>query len=89
MSEFTYTVETVDVQGSPMEVFLFRPEGEGPFPGIVLAQHIPVGHTGIENDTFTLTTAQRFADNGYAVALHIPLVAEKRQHGKEKGGEHR
>ena len=72
MSAFNYSVETVDVLGSPMEVFLFRPEGEGAFPGIVLAQHIPVGHTGIENDTFSLTTAQRLADNGYAVA--VPFI---------------
>ncbi len=63
---------TVDVQGSSMEVFLFMPEGDGPHPGLVLAQHIPVGHTGIENDEFTLTTAQRFADNGYAVA--VPFI---------------
>lgn len=65
-------VVTVEVQGSPMEIFLFEPAGEGPHPGIVLAQHIPVGHTGIENDTFTLTTARRFADNGYAVA--VPFI---------------
>ena len=63
---------TVDVDDSPMEVFLFMPEGEGPHPGIVLAQHIPVGHTGIENDTFTLRTAQRYADNGFAVA--VPFI---------------
>jgi len=65
-------VVTIEVLGSPMEVFLFLPEGEGPHPGLVLAQHIPVGHTGIENDTFTLTTARRFADNGYAVA--VPFI---------------
>ena len=72
MADFHYQIDTVDVEGSPMEVFLFRPQGEGPFPGIVLAQHIPVGHTGIENDTFTLTTAQRFADHGFAVA--VPFI---------------
>lgn len=72
MTEFSYTMEAVDVLGSPMEVFLFRPEGSGRFPGIILAQHLPVGHTGIENDAFTLTTAQRLADNGYAVA--VPFI---------------
>jgi carboxymethylenebutenolidase len=72
MSDFHYTVKKVDVEGSDMEVFLFMPKGEGPHPGIVLAQHIPVGHTGIENDTFTLTTAQRFADAGFAVA--VPFI---------------
>ena len=55
-----------------MEVFLFNPQGDGPHPGIVLAQHIPVGHTGIENDTFTLKTAERFAENGFAVA--VPFI---------------
>ena len=63
-----HRIETVTVQDSPMEVFLFEPEGEGPHPGIVLAQHIPVGHTGIENDTFTLKAAERLAENGFAVA---------------------
>ena len=63
-----HTIETVDVKGSPMEVFLFEPEGTGPHPAIILAQHIPVGHTGIENDEFTLRTAERFTENGYFVA---------------------
>lgn len=63
-----HRVETVKVESSPMEVFLFEPDAAGPKPGIVLAQHIPVGHAGIENDEFTLASAQRFADNGYVVA---------------------
>ncbi len=67
-----YTIETIDVLGSSMEVFCFEPEGSGAHPGIILAQHIPVGHTGIENDTFTLRTAERFAANGYVVA--VPFI---------------
>jgi carboxymethylenebutenolidase len=63
-----HRIVTVDVQGSPMEVFLFEPPGAGPHPGLVLCQHIPVGHTGLENDTFTLKAAERYAENGYAVA---------------------
>jgi carboxymethylenebutenolidase len=63
-----HTIETVQVLVSPMEVFLFAPEGPGPHPGLILAQHIPVGHTGIENDEFTLETAARFARHGYYVA---------------------
>ena len=63
------TIETVDVNGSPMEVFLFSPPaGASPHPALVLAQHIPVGHTGIENDEFTLVAARRFAAAGYVVA---------------------
>ncbi len=64
----THRIETTEVNGSPMEVFLFEPEGPGPHPGLVLCQHIPVGHTGVENDEFTLKTAERFAENGYMVA---------------------
>jgi carboxymethylenebutenolidase len=64
-----YQVVTTKVLDNPMEVFIFRPEGAGPHPGILMAQHIPMGHTGLENDAFTLTTAQRFADNGYIVAV--------------------
>jgi len=67
-----HDIHTVTVQDNLMEIFLFEPEGEGPHPGIVLAQHIPVGHTGVENDEFTLKTAQRYAQNGYAVA--VPFI---------------
>ena len=49
-----HRIEEIEVDNSSMEVFLFEPPGEGPYPAIILAQHIPVGHTGIENDTFTL-----------------------------------
>ncbi len=63
-----YRIETTEVEGSAMEVFLYEPEGAGPHPGIVLCQHIP-GHQGIERDPFTLKTAQRYAENGYAVSV--------------------
>lgn len=65
-------ISVVEVEGSPMEVFLFAPSGPGPHPGLILAQHIPVGHTGIENDTFTLKAAERFAAAGYLVA--VPFI---------------
>jgi len=63
---------TVDSLGSPMELFVFAPATQGPHPGIILAQHIPVGHTGIENDTFTLKTAERLAAAGFVVA--VPFI---------------
>jgi carboxymethylenebutenolidase len=72
------SVAEVDVHGSSMQVHLFKPEvapdaiPSHPMPGIVLAQHIPVGHTGIENDEFTLTTARRICAAGYAVA--VPFI---------------
>lgn len=68
MSQPNYKIETITVRDSEMEVFVFEPTGDGPHPAIILAQHIPVGHTGIENDEFTLVAAQRFADAGYIVA---------------------
>lgn len=67
-----YEVVTAEVLGRDMEVFLFKPEGQGPHPAILLAQHIPVGHSGLENDDFTLSTAQRFADQGFFVA--VPFI---------------
>jgi carboxymethylenebutenolidase len=63
-----HQIDTVDVNGSSMEIFMYEPEGDGPHPGIVLCQHIPVGHAGIEVDDFTLATAQRYADAGFYVA---------------------
>jgi len=83
-----YRIETVTVQDSPMEVFMFEPEGEGTHPGLVLAQHIPVGHTGVENDTFTLKTAERFAENGFAVAVPFrrpSAFADRRRGWVSKG----
>jgi carboxymethylenebutenolidase len=64
----TYSIESIPVDDSPMEVFVFEPAGGGPHPAVILAQHIPVGHTGLENDEFTLVAAQRLADDGYLVA---------------------
>jgi len=72
MNEANHHIETVTVEGSNMEVFVFMPQGRGPHPGLLLAQHIPVGHTGLENDEFTLRTAARFAAHGYAVA--VPFI---------------
>jgi carboxymethylenebutenolidase len=67
-----YAIETVAVQGSAMEVFIFTPYGSGLHPAVILAQHIPIGHTGIENDVFTLKTAERFAANGFVIA--VPFI---------------
>ena len=68
----THRIEKIQVRGNPMEVFLFTPAGDGPHPGLVLCQHLPVGHTGLENDTVTLKTAERYCENGYAVA--VPFI---------------
>jgi len=65
-------VRKINVIGSSMEVFVFEPDGAGPFPALILAQHIPVGHAGLEHDEFTLTTAKRFAEHGFVVA--VPFI---------------
>ena len=61
-----HTKETVDIDGSPMEVLVFQPEGDGPFPGLVVCQHIPLAHSGLEKDPFVLDVGERLAAAGYA-----------------------
>jgi len=67
-----YTKQEVEVGGSPMEVLVFQPEGAGPHPGMVVAQHLPIAHTGLENDPFTLDVGERLAAAGYACV--IPFI---------------
>lgn len=86
----TYTIDTLDVDGSAMEVFLFTPNVAGPHPAIILCQHIPVGHAGLEHDEFTLVSAQRLANEGYVVA--VPFIFHwwpKTEDVKVKAGEFR
>ena len=67
-----YSTQTVDVQGSPMEILVFEPDGDGPFPGIVVAQHLPVAHMGLEKDPFTIDVGERLAKAGHACV--IPFI---------------
>jgi len=60
-----YEKRTVGIQGSPMEVLSFAPEGPGPFPGIVVAQHLPIAHEGLEKDSFTIDVGERLVKAGY------------------------
>lgn len=64
-----YSTETVSVAGSPMEVFVFQPEGDGPHPGLIVCQHIPVAHAGLETDPWQLDVGERLAAQGYVVAM--------------------
>ena len=67
-----YEKRTVDIQGSQMEVLSFAPEGPGPFPGVVVAQHLPIAHAGLEKDPFTIDVGERLAKAGYAsVTPHV------------------
>ncbi len=64
-----YTKESAEIDGSPMEILVFAPEGGGPFPGIVVAQHLPVAHMGLEGDPFTIDVGERLARAGYACVI--------------------
>ena len=64
-----HTKQTVEVQGNPMEILIFEPEGDGPVPGVVVAQHLPVAHMGLEKDPFTLDVGKRLAEAGYACVI--------------------
>ena len=64
-----YTKETIEIDGSPMDMLVFLPEGDGPFPGIVVAQHLPIAHMGLERDPFTIDVGERLADAGYACVI--------------------
>jgi carboxymethylenebutenolidase len=89
-ANLNYQIQTRFADGNSMEVFLFSPRSEGTHPAVILCQHIPVGHAGLEHDAFTLTSAQRLADAGYVVA--VPFIFHwwpKDQNMKVKAGEFR
>ncbi len=64
-----YTKETIEIDGSPMEMLVFVPQGGGPFPGVVVAQHLPIAHMGLERDPFTIDVGERLAGAGYACVI--------------------
>jgi carboxymethylenebutenolidase len=67
-----YRSEILDVQGNPMHMLIFEPEGAGPYPGLVIAQHLPVAHAGLEKDPFTLDLGEHYAAAGYVCV--IPFI---------------
>lgn len=52
-----------------MHTLVFEPEGAGPHPGLVIAQHLPVAHAGLEKDPFTIDVGKRYAQAGYVCAI--------------------
>ncbi|MEQ8370842.1 MAG: dienelactone hydrolase family protein [Alphaproteobacteria bacterium] len=60
---------TTTVGGSEMEMLVFRPAGEGPFPAVIAAQHLPVAHAGLETDPFTIAVGERLAAAGYVCLI--------------------
>ena len=55
-----YSVQTLTVGGSEMSAYLSTPEGDGPFPGMVVIHHAP----GV--DMFIREIADSLAREGYA-----------------------
>jgi len=67
-----YRSTTLTVNDSPMNTLIFEPEGDGPHPGLIIAQHLPVAHEGLEKDPFTIDIGDRWAAAGYVCA--IPFI---------------
>ena len=64
-----YRSQIVEVQNSPMETLIFEPAGKGPHPALMVAQHLPVAHAGLEKDPFQLNVGERYAGAGYVCAM--------------------
>ncbi len=64
-----FTKEMVTVQDSPMDILHFTPAGEGPHPALIVCQHIPVAHKGLETDPWQIAVGERLAGMGHAVAM--------------------
>ena len=60
-------------QGDDVHAYFARPNGAGPYPGVVLIHHLPGW------DEFYRETARRFADHGYSVVC--PDLYERFGHG--------
>ena len=64
-----YRNETLTVKGSPMGTLVFEAKGDGPHPGLVIAQHLPIAHAGLGNDPFTIDIGEQFAKAGYTCVI--------------------
>jgi carboxymethylenebutenolidase len=64
-----YEKHSLTVLDSAMEVLVFTPEGPGPHPALIVCQHIPVSHAGLEKDPWQIGVGERLARAGYVVAM--------------------
>ena len=55
-----------------MNTLIFEPEGAGPQPSLIIAQHLPIADEGLEKDTFTIYIGERYAAAGYICT--IPFI---------------
>ena len=56
-----------------MQTFVFEPRGDVPHPAIIVCQHLPVAHTGIEEELFTLDIGEKLSTAG-SIAV-IPFIS--------------
>jgi dienelactone hydrolase len=59
-----------------MQIFVFEPRGDVPHPAIILCQHLPVAHTVIEEDLFTLDIGEKLPTEGNVAIL--PFIFHSR-----------
>ena len=64
-----YKEHSIDVLGQEMPVYVFPGVGEGPRPILIVAQHLPVAHTGIINDPFQIDVGERYAQAGFTCVV--------------------
>lgn len=64
-----YKKTQLNVLDSEMDVLTFAPESDSKLPAVVVAQHLPVAHAGLETDPFTLDIGERLAANGYVAII--------------------
>ncbi len=64
-----YEKHNLSVLGSEMETLVFRPQGEGPHPALIVCQHIPVAHAGLETDPWQIGVGERLAKAGYIAVM--------------------
>ena len=64
-----YRSENASVRGDPMPVLVFDAPGPGPHPGLIVAQHLPNAHAGLEKDPFQIAVGERYAKAGFTCAM--------------------
>ncbi len=58
----------IDIEGNQVEMLVSKPDGDGPYPALVVAQHLPADQ-GLLPDPFCTDLMDRYAQNGYACAM--------------------
>lgn len=64
-----YQTANIDVEEKPMHTLIFDPPGEGPHPALIIAQHLPTAHEGLEKDPWQIDVGERYAGAGFVCAM--------------------